>query len=274
MNIFQYFDSFQATLNHPFNRSKKLKTIFRIIFWKINQWFFRLPAIIEIDTCIKCVCYPDSSYGGMIVYNRWAEYELMANIVKILKPDSIYFDIGANIGDTTIIAAAHTSKKIYAFEPSPVAYPRLLENIRLNNLQDQIISERKVLSEKVGKIEFSETKTSETSHIGVEKNEVGGKTIKIDSTTLDLYCAKMGVKRIDLIKIDVEGAEMLVLLGATHLLEKKMIKCLLIELNSASSMYGYKNSDVVTMLKKYGYKTTKIPPDVNSKITNITAYVK
>lgn len=273
MNTHQYITSLMDTLNHPFNRGHKLLTLSRIIFWKLNQWFFHLPAIITIDKGLRCICYPDSSYGGMVVYNRWAEYEVMHNIVSNLKKDSIYVDVGANIGDTTIIAAGYTKNKIYAFEPSPVAYPRLLENITLNNLDEQIVAERIVLSAKSGPVEFAEMKTSETSRINTNNNSSKDNLIKLQATTLDSYAMTHKIAKIDLIKIDVEGAEMLVLMGASELLAKHRIKHILVELNSQSSQYGYVNSDVVKLLKKHGYKLPKLPLDLDKKIVNIHAYV-
>lgn len=272
MNIRQYYASLIDTLNHPFNKSHKFLTLIRIIFWKINQWLFHLPAIITIDKNIRCICYPDSSYGGMVVYNRWAEYEVMHNIISNLKKDSLYIDVGANIGDTTIIASGYTKNKIYAFEPSPVAYPRLLENITLNNLDDQIIAEKIVLSDKAGIVEFAEMETSETSHISVGDRSHQN-IIRVKAVTLDDYAKSHQISKIDLIKIDVEGAEMLVLLGASELLNKHKIKHILVELNSQSSQYGYTNSDVIRLLKKYGYKLPKLPKNLDTKIMNIHAYV-
>jgi FkbM family methyltransferase len=272
MTIWQYLSSFIDTLNHPFNRRSKWITIFRIIYWKINQMFFHLPAVITLDQGIKCICYPDSSYGGMVVYNRWAEYEVMKNIIRYLKPNSTYIDVGANIGDTTVIAALYTKNKIYAFEPSPVAYPRLLENVRLNNLGSQIVSEQLVVSDHDGRVKFSDMRTSETSHISSVRNP-SEPSLTLKSITLDSYAQLHQISNIDLIKIDVEGAEMLVLQGASTLLVKHQIKHILVELNTQSTQYGYVNSDVVRLLKKYGYKVPKSTLDIDRKILNIHAYV-
>lgn len=273
MTIYQYIYSLLETLDHPFNRNHKLFTLFRILFWKINQWYFKFPVVVQIDKNINCICYPDSSYGGMVVYSRWAEYGVMKNITSNLKSNSVYMDVGANIGDTTIIAAGYTKNKIYAFEPSPIAFPRLVENISLNNLKDQIISEKIVLSDKNGKVKFAEMATSETSHIHTSSKSPKGKIFEVNAITLDKYCKSHKIPKIDLIKIDVEGAEMLVLLGAEEMLSKHKIIHILVELNTQSAQYGYNNSDVVELLKKHGYKISKIPTNFDKKIVNIEAYV-
>lgn len=269
MTISQYLVSFIATLNHPFNRDRKLRTILRIMYWKLNQWLFHLPAVVEIENGVKCICYPESSYGGMVVYNRWAEYDVIKKIVELLTPKSTYIDVGANIGDTTIIAAAYTRGKIYAFEPSPVAYPRLLENIRLNGLGDQISAEKYAVSDTDGIISFTETRASETSHIGTGE----GKLLKVKSRTLDSYAEEKNIRMIHLLKIDVEGFEVLVLKGAESLLSQHRIKHIIMELNANGRSHGYSNSDVVKFLKDFGYRIQNLPENIDERIMNIHAFI-
>ena len=269
MSLQQYLASLYEVLNHPFNRKHQGMTLARILFWKINQSFFHFPALVELDPGVKCLCYPDSSYGSMVVYNRWAEYNVMSNIVSFLKTNSIYIDVGANIGDTTIIAAAHTQNKIYAFEPSPVAYPRLQENIALNKLGSQVVAEKLVLSNHRGYTSFIEAQTSETSHISPKKENVG---LRVRTTTLDDYSQKNALKTIDLLKIDVEGAELLVLKGAARLLRAHQIRHLLIELNPNACQYGYTNTETILYLKQFGYRVSKVPVNVDERIVNIHAY--
>ncbi len=194
----------------------------------------------------------------------------MHTIVSLLKKNSVYVDVGANIGDTTVIAAAYTKGKIYSFEPSPVAYPRLLENIALNGLTSQIIAERQILTDHTGIVMFEEMGTSETSHINPSKNNHG---LRIKSTTLDVYAKIHHLKIIDLIKIDVEGAEMLVLKGAERLLKEHQIKHLFLELNPDARQYGYTNIDTVAYLKQHGYKIAKLPKNFAERIVNIHAYI-
>jgi len=266
-----YFVTFYETITHPFNRDHKLKTIARIIYWKINQLFFHIPAIINIEKNIKCICYPDSSYGSMVVYNRWPEYGVIKNIISNLSGRDVYVDVGANFGDTTLVAAAHTKGEIYAFEPSPVAYPRLKENIRLNNLSNQIIAEQIILSDHIGYANFVDTSTSETSHLSSKKDT--SDYIKIKSCTLDDYAREKNIKTIKLLKIDVEGSELIVLRGAKKLLAEHRIRNILVELNTDAANYGYNNSDTVNYLKSFGYKIPVLPIDMDKRIINIHAKI-
>ena len=72
-------------------------------------------------------------------------------------------------------------------------------------------------------------------------------------------------------KIDVEGAEMLVLKGAAKLLQHGAIKYILLELNLAGLSYGYKNSDVIKYLKSFRYRLPKLPDNLDGKIINVHA---
>lgn len=266
-----YFKTFLDTLNHPFNQDHKFKTIFRLVYWKLNQLFFHLPAIVEIEKGIKVICYPESSYGSMVVYNKWPEYEVIKTIVDNLEGKDTYIDVGANFGDTTLVAAAHTKGKIYAFEPSPAAYPQLLENIRLNDLTKQVIPLQKALADKEGKLSFTDELRSEVSHLTTQNREG---THQVETITLDDFAKQHQLKEIKLVKIDVEGAEHLVLMGAKNLLKKHQIKNLILELNPDSQAYGYLSSETVKLLNSYGYHLSPLPTDLDTKVVTLYAKVR
>lgn len=273
----ELIQSLFRTLTHPFNRAHPFRTIFRILCWKLNQRFFALPTIIEIEKGMRCVCYPDSSYGGMVVYSRWPDYEVTKKITTILKSNSVYIDVGANIGVMTLAAAAETKGKIIAFEPSSIAHPRLLENLALNQLLDRIIVEPLAVSDTNGYLSFSDEQFSELSHISPQNSGT-----RIKSCTLDSYLTKRKISQIDVLKADVEGAELSVLKGAAGLLTKKAIKHILLELNPYSARYESSNSESINYLSSFGYKiinlaTNKrlvpgnLPASFDKRIINIYA---
>lgn len=263
-----YLKTFYETVSHPVNKNNLLKAIWKIVFWKLNQLTLKLPAFVDLGNSIKCICYPDSSYGGMVVYTTYPDYEVTMGIKKNLPGGGIFVDVGANIGFMSLVAATVNNTEIHSFEPSPIAYPRLVENINLNNLGSRVKLNNTLVSSSNKPIYFFDDDRSELSHI-VKSHEQG---IKIKSTKLDAYCSKNKIKKIDVLKIDVEGAELSVIKGARKMLQTHKIKHIYVELNCASRQYGSTNSEALSYLKSLGYRYSKIPSDIDNKVFNLHAW--
>ena len=81
---------------------------------------------------------------------------------------------------------------------------------------------------------------------------------KIPAMTLDAYCLKHTVPYIDLLKIDVEGAEYQVLLGARRLLHEKRIRCCIFEFGRTTFEMGNRPEDIESYLTEQGYKLRNV----------------
>jgi FkbM family methyltransferase len=170
--------------------------------------------------------------GSMELYtndyiDRWlytgADFEphVVNLYLKILREGSNVLDVGANIGYFSIIASrlVGQSGKIYSFEPSPNTLIRLKRNISLNKFKNIIIYP-KAVSEKVGFVVFkipSDTvqNSGRSSFRDIEENsiEVEVPTINIDSLLQEIIS-------ISLVKMDIEGAEAMALIGMQKLIER------------------------------------------------------
>lgn len=152
--------------------------------------------------------------------------ELDTNIVKNeIKPGDIVIDVGANIGYYTLIFAKLVGKtgKVIAFEPEPKNFQLLKKNIAINELTNVII-EQKIVSDKNEKIKLF---LADSGIVGHRINPIKNTTnfIEVDSVTLDNYLQINNLnKKINFLKIDVEGAEMQVLEGAKCILENHDLK--------------------------------------------------
>lgn len=238
-------------LNHPLNKKNKFATFCRIIWWKINRFLFHLPVIIYLNNNIQCICYPINLYSDLIVYYTLPEYPEMILTKEVLKNKSIFFDIGANMGVFTLLAASKIKQgKIFAFEPIPQALRMLYQNIRINNLDDRVTVLEKVASDKDGLENFNIENFNEFSYISANK---GLNNITVSSVRLDTFCKKNNIRFIDLIKIDVEGAEMMVLKGLEELLKKGNIGMLIIELNAGNKRYGSDSQKTLNYLRRFNY---------------------
>lgn len=121
----------------------------------------------------------------------------------------VIIDIGANIGDSLIYFKwLYPKSKIYAFEPLPIAYNMMLKNVELNNFKN-VNMFNVGLGNKNERIKFYSDKKGTSRLSSINKLEKESDEIQIKK--LSSYKEITRLKKIDLIKIDVEGSEMSIL---------------------------------------------------------------
>lgn len=127
-------------------------------------------------------------------------------------------DVGAYIGDSSLILTKYTEKNVYAFEPFDDAFRELQLNIELNN-KDNIIPIKLGLSDMEGtkKLFFGENDLSVSTNDPNKSLSKGACTniVEIETTTIDLFAREHNLD-VGIIKIDAEGAEQAVLRGAVE----------------------------------------------------------
>ncbi|MCB9361657.1 MAG: FkbM family methyltransferase [Flavobacteriales bacterium] len=141
----------------------------------------------------------------------------------LAKKSNVIFDIGANTGVFSILAKAYSkNSEIHAFEPIQYNTAILNKNISLNNYT-KIFTNKIALSNSLGEATMF-IKENEVNYMNsVNLNRYGNdkvKEIKVPLETLHNYIKKNNIKEINLMKIDVEGHEIEVLLGMKEYLEK------------------------------------------------------
>lgn len=176
---------------------------------------------------------------------------------RILKKGYVVFDIGANIGLTSLYASRKISSNgmVYSFEPLKSTYDILEFNINLNKAKNVKI-ERFALSDFIGfgriynNIEINRGAASLI--INKQFNDYGE---KVPIISLDSYCEKELISGIDFIKIDIEGCEYPMLKGGIRAIKKfKPIICLEFSRDVKSN---YNPDLIFELLKKENYKVYK-----------------
>jgi len=134
---------------------------------------------------------------------------------KQLSPGMTIVDVGANIGYYVLIEARAlgTSGKIYAIEPAPKNFEMLQANLEINSFGREIESHNLAISDSVGKVQFEIAGAS--NHHRLSVNGSGANTIEVEATTLDVLLAG---KKIDMVRMDAEGAEWVILRGMRGIL--------------------------------------------------------
>lgn len=152
-----------------------------------------------------------------------ADDYLQACAEQFISRDSIVFDIGANIGTWSVplgcFLKSRGGGKVYAFEPVRNNYDRLRDNIHLNGLNSIVLPYELALGDTTKKVPMSiENAATRSGNAGLAiQQRAGSAAIEADMTTVDAFLREAQLKRIDLIKIAIEGSEGLFMDGAGDL---------------------------------------------------------
>ncbi len=168
-------------------------------------------------------------------------------ILAHARPDWIAFDVGANFGFYSCILA-QLCASAHAFEPVPWLAERTRANARLNELHN-LFTREIALADQIGKAELNLPAEDDCNWgtSSLVRSSTGRQCpLNVCTDTIDRYVASAGLERLDFIKIDVEGAEYLVLKGAAHTLDRYS-PTIIFERNDESI------TACVAMLRSLGY---------------------
>lgn len=148
----------------------------------------------------------------------------------LIRPGMTVFDVGANFGYFTLIAAqcVGNNGRVFAWEPEPDNYNLLVRNIELNRCIN-VTALPLALSDREGQVSLYLDKANLGCH-SVSKENVSspGGFRQVQATTLDRFVDKLGPNnRVDVIKMDVQGAEGLVIAGGDETLRRNDVKMLM-----------------------------------------------
>lgn len=174
--------------------------------------------------------------GYMQSLRKYAEppnpFQVQSEIVKLVKT---VFDIGANHGDTVEkYVNLYPDASIFAFEPSPSVFSRLNKRFKkINNVTCVQIA----IADKDDSFTFYTNHNPDTnSLLKSQKTGLNSDTqvanvgnIMVQATSIDLFCQKYEIKQIDILKIDIQGGELMALKGASEMLKNKAIKLIYTE---------------------------------------------
>ncbi|HME11719.1 MAG TPA: FkbM family methyltransferase [Candidatus Acidoferrum sp.] len=199
---------------------------------------------------------------GAIASGIWSggdfEPAELALIARLLAPNSVFLDIGANVGVFSLLASkVCPSASIFAFEPAKETFDLLSRNIQLNrasnvtplqlalgNFSGQATLHLNVPGKdglnSLGKLSHPDTEAA------------GDETVPI--TTLDDYLRSASLAHIDLVKMDAEGAELMIFEGASSLLQRPNAPLFLYEAFSFLTRgFDYHPVEIFWLLERSGF---------------------
>jgi FkbM family methyltransferase len=194
------------------------------------------------------------------MYQDLYEVDNISFLRKVLRPGGTVFDVGANIGYLTAIAASLVGRTgyVHAFEPVPELYRRL-ERLKALNPQFNIRLSKQAAGAKSDWLDLSLSRDGNlgwnTLVPGFMTEEQSSGQLRVEVVPLDQYLAEQGIERLDFVKIDVEGYEFPVLQGLRYAL-KHLRPVVLCEIApGAYPVVGHTIEEFEAFLDQFEYRT-------------------
>jgi FkbM family methyltransferase len=246
---------------HPANRDQRLRAVGRAVSFQLRGRLGR-PTLTTIGTGARMWAELHTAATSKVVYANppdWAEMQVWR---RVLKPGAVFVDVGSNVG-AYALWAAECGARVIAVEPDPTAVQRLRRNIALNRFPISVLA--CALSDTPGVVRLTRGQDT-TNHLILDVDGTGAPSpvttagadvagAPVPAMTLDDV---VGEGVVDGVKIDVEGAERLVLDGGHRALAQQRIKLLQLEWNGQSrTTLGEDRAPLARLLERFGYQTMR-----------------
>lgn len=194
------------------------------------------------------------------------ETDVLQIFVGLIKPGFVILDIGANVGLYSLLGSelVGSEGRILAFEPEPNTYAALLKNLSVNRIHN-VSALPMALSDSNGLVELAVPEEVKAkfeygdSYLSMKPADANKSTAPIPCRRLDEVLEEMNILKVDVVKINVEGAEYLCLSGAKGLLNGVHKPVILLECDEVlSRRFGYSVFDTLLLLHKCGFSCEQI----------------
>lgn len=204
---------------------------------------------------------PFDIVGHTIATKGCFEPETVHAIQRLLEPGMVAIDAGAHIGQYSVLmsAAVGPAGAIHSFEPDPATLGQLRDNIQLNCITN-VTTNGMALSSFAGR---SQLYLSDVSNIGGnslrQTLNCGNRGVSVPVTTLDAYVRAARLTRLDFLKADVEGAELLLLRGGAAAIER-FRPTMILEVSINQRLFDYGPGDLIAQLREWEYDLYRVGP--------------
>lgn len=235
------------------------------------RWVLRRPAVCRDRNGFRLVLLPEEPlhslfYHGYLGFPEIGEQEFAR---RAIRPGMTVFDVGANIGQFTLLFASLVGPqgRVVAFEPCETTARRLMAHIALNGFGNVTVERLAANDRHGGSMILNVFPLGYSAWNTVGKPEMyarGSRSQRlkpvvqeeVPTVTIDGYCSEHNIERIDYLKVDVEGAELEAIMGVRELLEKKAVRYVQFEVSQDMIRGMSRNGDeVFVVLETLGYES-------------------
>lgn len=227
----------------------------------VDMLQYRLPVHTRLGNGMKIKVHAHDYVGGQIIRQGYYEPEIVRLFERILKPGMVFLDVGAHVGQYTLVASRLVGAKgaVHSFEPDPETYRWLTSNIQRNALTN-VVANRIALAEKRGTLSFFLSNVRDIGSNSLRRPlNFSGRTCQVKCDTLDEYLHDRAVGGVGLLKIDVEGGEFAALNGGRCLFTATDRPAIIIEFEEErQKAFGYTCARLIELLVGFGYRLFRI----------------
>ena len=249
--------------DHAGFRRAPARCLLRLVAWRL-RCLLSWPAVIELPRWQAQFLLP-AEWGGAgttMIFMAREDYEIESRYLdRFIAPGDVVVDAGASCGIYAVAAAklVGAGGSVLAFEPGRESFSVLERNIKLN-LPNNVRCFRSALSELDGVARLFHHENRPVSYSLGSGNNAEGFWERTRTITLDTVAEQQGITRLDLLKMDVEGAEELVLEGGRAILSRSR-PTILFEINPGGARrLGLAPDGAWQALAKLGYRFFSLRP--------------
>ncbi|MGY1737560.1 FkbM family methyltransferase [Geodermatophilus sp. SYSU D00684] len=233
------------TFMHPANRGHRLAAVGRVARYEVRTRLLRRPSIVPLGERSRIIAYTGETNPPHAVHTNPPNWRETRTWQRVLGPGDLFVDVGGNVGIYTILAHDLGAETI-TFEPDRHNCERIRENLSLNDYTGEVLD--KAAADAPGTVRLTEGLDSYNHLLG--DGEPGG--VEVEAVTVD---SVIGDRHVAGLKVDVEGAERLVLEGARRALSEGRIRLIQVEWSGdeVQRTLGESRQPLEELLRSYGY---------------------
>ena len=226
----------------------KLKHLFSRIIKKYNN--SKYLDLIYNGLKIRLSPFGNTIESKILLSSKIREEIELNEVKKAVISEGTFIDVGANVGYYSLFAAKFGATKIISFEPNPVLCERFKKNIELNKFEKKIDLFECALGNKRGNTRLYLNK-NDIGSSSLLKNSLFTNFINVEVFSLIEILNTKDIKKIDVLKIDVEGFEDKIMKPFFEKSNKKLYPKIMIIEDSGKAEWKW---DLISWMYKHGYK--------------------
>jgi FkbM family methyltransferase len=217
----------QSVFKNPGNKGQMLWRSLRAVSWQAQKRLLRSTKLLTLASGAKFMAHPDCVVSSALIYASWPEFHELQFIRSKLSKSDVVLDVGANVGHVSLLLSDIVGwKNLFAFEPTPLTYSRLVANWALNGWPPENLFHMAVGAE-TGEVAIPDVKNPNTVN-SILSNKEGVATVMVPVRSLDSLRTHWK-SQVGFMKVDVEGYEPEVFAGAKAMLKEDRPRLIMFE---------------------------------------------
>lgn len=248
-------DSIRRGLRRPEVRRHPVQAVTRRLAWR---WHWKrqpdTPIVLKDWWRGLSIVLPHTGNSSLVFYRRHSDEGMVWLLQVLLSPGMTFLDVGAHIGEFTLVGAEMVGAggKAVAVEPLPPCAETIRKNAALNRM-NQVAVFTGALSDRCGKIGFVSDSARSSGWIAKGPDPVA---FESDCWTLDELLSRSGMQRVAVLKLDTNGNELAALRGGAGVLREGRVGNIVMKLyhpDVTRSRFGYDAHESVKLLREWGF---------------------